>query len=146
MPCAAYLSELIAISNLSGYSAADTTTVNGSSVDMQNYDGVLFIALFGTPGTGNTLKAQSSSDDGSADAFADLAGTSVGVGASDEVVFLDIKHPPERYVRPLALRGASSTLVGIWGFRYGPRSLAIDNTTAGTIHGETHDAPAEGTA
>lgn len=142
----AYLSELVLIKNLSGYSAADTTTINGSSVDMQTdngYDSVLFWTLFGTAASDNTLKGQGSSDDSS---FSDLANTQVGVGSSDEIVWLDIHRPQHRYLRPVALRGTSTTLVGIWGLLYNAKKLPTDNTVAGTIHGEAHQSPAAGTA
>lgn len=141
-----YLSDNINITSVSGHSTAAASNVTGTGVDMADYTGVLFVAKFGTAASDNTLKAQSSTDDGSADAYADLEGTLVGVASSDEVVFLDITNPRERYVRPIGMRGTSSTLEGIWAFRYGKRSLPEDNTTAGTIHGEQHNSPAEGTA
>jgi hypothetical protein len=128
------------------YTAAGTSTLTSAAVDMAGYEGAVCFAKFGTAAADNTLKAQQSSDDGSADAYADLLGTSVGVGASDETVFLDIKKPRERYLKFLALRGTSTTLEYMIVFKYGARSLPVDNTTAGTIHGEQHVSPAEGTA
>jgi len=112
---------------------------------MAGYRGVLFFSSYGTAAANNLPHAECSSDDGSSDTFADLTGTEVGVSTSDEDVWLDIIQPPEQYVRTVWARGTSSTLGDIWALQYGARSLVVDNTTAGTIHGEAHVAPAEGT-
>jgi hypothetical protein len=44
------------------------------------------------------------------------------------------------------LRGTSTTID--WGIAipYAARKKPVDNTVAGTIHGELHASPAEGTA
>ena len=124
---------------------AGTTAVNGATVDMQNYEGVLFVCKFGTAAANNTIKGQQGQASDLSDA-ADLAGTSVAVGSSDEIVWLDLYRPRERYVRMVAVRGTSTTVE--WGvaIRYGPRKAPVDNNVAGTIAGELHVSPAEGTA
>ena len=139
------LSNAVKINLGGATTAAGTTTVTGSTIDMQGYEGVLFIAKFGTAATDNTLKAAQGAASDMSDA-ADLLSTSVGVGASDELVWLDIYRPRERYVRALALRGTSTTLDSLWAIQYGPTVEPVDNTVAGTIHGELHSSPAEGTA
>lgn len=123
-----------------------TSTVTSSAIDMSGYENVICIAKFGTAAADNLLKAQQSSDDAATDAYSDLEGTSLGVGASDEIVWLDIKRPAKRYIKFLALRGTSTTLDAGIVIRYGAREMPVDNTTAGTIHGEQHVSPAEGTA
>ena len=125
--------------------AAGTTTINGAEVDMQDYEGVLFVIKFGTPATDNQIKAQQDTVTGMAGA-ADLLGTLVTTGASDEIVWIDLYKPRERFVRMVALRGTSTTID--WGvaIQYGPRKGAVDNAVAGTIAGELHVSPAEGTA
>ena len=57
--------------------AAGTGDVTSDSVDMQGYEGVIFLTALGTiTSTGvPSMKAQQSSDDGSTDTFADLEGT-----------------------------------------------------------------------
>ena len=142
------LSSAVKIQQGAATTSAGTSNVNGANIDMQNYEGVLFIAKFGTAAADNTIKGQQSSESGggSPDAYSDLAGTSVGVGASDEIVWLDILKPRERYVRMVALRGTSTTLDWAVAIQYGPRKGPVDNTVAGTIHGEAHTSPAEGTA
>lgn len=125
--------------------SAGTSTINGSVIDTQGFNGVWIIIHFGTAAADNTLKAQQGAASNLSDA-ADLADTQVGVGASDEIVWLDIYRPRERYVRCVALRGTSTTIS--WGVAllYGAESLPVDNAVAGTIHGEFHQEPAEGTA
>ncbi len=125
--------------------AAGTTTINGAEVDMQNYEGVLFGIKFGTAAADNQIKAQQDVVTGMAGA-ADLLGTLVAVGASDEILWIDLYRPRERFVRMVALRGTSTTID--WGvaIQYGPKKGPVDNTVAGTIAGELHVSPIEGTA
>jgi hypothetical protein len=137
------LSNGVKITKVSDPSTAATTAVNSASVDMTGFEGVLFLTSFGTAAAGNLVNAAQSSDDSS---FADLEGTSVSSGTSDEDVWLDIYRPSERYVRLEAARGTSSTLGDIWALQYGPRSEPVDNAASGTIAGELHVSPDEGTA
>lgn len=139
------LSEDVKITKVADHTTAGTSAVTSSSVDMQDYEGVIFISSYGTAAAGNTAHAEQSSDDGSSDAFADLAGTEVGVSTSDEDVWVEVHRPTERYVRAAFLRGTSSTLESIYAIQYGAKIKPVDNTTAGTIHGESHNSPAEGT-
>lgn len=130
--------------------ADGTSAVNGDGVDMDQdggYAGVMFFTSFGTAAAGNLMNAAQSSDNASADDYTDLTGTSVTSGSSDEDVWLDVYKPSKRYVRPEVARGTSSTLGDIWALLYEPRDTRnVDNTTTGTIAGEGHVSPAEGTA
>lgn len=139
------LSSCCKLTKAKDHSAANTTDVVSDFIDTSGYDGVLFLTSFGTAAANNTLKAQQATDSGGSDA-ADLAGTSVASGSSDEDVWIDIYRPAERYVSVTAARGTSSTLESIWAILYGPRELPVDNTTTGTIIGELHQEPTEGTA
>lgn len=128
--------------------ANGTSTLTTDSVDMLDYTGCVFFSSYATAASGNNCKAQQSSDDGVADGFSDLLGTLVGVSTSDEDVWVEIHKPEKRYVRALFLRGTSSVMGDIWCLRYGKvrGETAADNTIAGTIHGEVHKTPLEGTA
>lgn len=134
------------IDTASAYATAATTSITGTGYDCSNYEGIIFYVKYGTAAADNTLKAQQSSDDGSADPYSDLEDSSVEVGASDEGVWLEIKRPVKKYVKAIGLRGTSTTADPIIAIRYGARSLPVDNTTAGTIHGKALISPAEGTA
>lgn len=137
------LSSNVKITKVSDHSTAATSAVDSSSVDMLGYEGVIFITSFGTANAANTINAAQSSNDSD---FTDLEGTSVSSGTSDEDVWIDVYRPSDRYVRCEAARGASSTLESIWAIQYGARKAPVDNTTTGTITGEVHASPDEGTA
>ncbi|MFO8012120.1 MAG: hypothetical protein R6X20_02325 [Phycisphaerae bacterium] len=118
------------------------TDVESDSVDMEGFEGVVFLAKIATANAANFLKAQQSSDDGSSDAFADLEGTKVVPGDDGDQAKLDIYRPRERYVRAVIDRGGASTATGdIYAVQYGARKAPIANDDA-----ETHVSPAEGTA
>ena len=122
--------------------SAGTSEIDGAGIDMLGYEEVLFIAKFGTAATGNQLQAQQSQDDSS---YADLEGTLTTVGSSDEIVFLNLVKPAERYVRIQVERGTSTTLDWAVAILGGAHKLPVDNTVSGTIAGEIHISPAEGT-
>ncbi len=138
------LSNAVKITKVADHTAAGTDAVTSTAVDMKGYGGVLFLTSFGTAAANNTLLAsQDTASDGS---FTDLEGTSVSSGTSDEDVWIDVYRPTKRYVRVEAARGTSSTLESIWALQYGGQRFPVDNTTSGTIVGEAHQTPAEGTA
>ncbi len=129
------------------HSGAATSDVDSDGVDTAGYTGVMFFTSFGTAAADNIINAQQSSDNGVGDSFGDLAGSAVGLtGASDEDQWVDIYRPQKRYVRCHVERATSTTVESIWALLYGPVVQPVDNVTSGTIVGETHYSPAEGTA
>lgn len=128
---------------VSAPAAAATTAVNSPSVDMAGYEGVLFMTRFGTAASNNTVNAAGSADDST---FTDYTGSSVVSGTSDEVVWIDVYRPIDRYVRLEAARGTSSTLESVTAILYGGRKQPISNVLSGTIIGEAHVSPTQGTA
>jgi hypothetical protein len=140
-----FLSELVKIVKVKDHSAAAQTGVTSDVVDTAGYAGCLFITSFSVAAADNTLKVQSGTNATVTDA-ADLEGSSVVSGASDEDVWIDVQAPPERYLRVVAARGTSSTLESIWAILYGPAVAPVSNVLTGTIVGEAHFAPVEGTA
>lgn len=124
---------------------AATDAVTSDTIDMSGYEGVMFLTRFGTANAGNLVKAQQDTDSAMGTA-ADLEGTSVSSGTSDEGIYLDIYKPQERYVRLYVTRGASSTLGEIWAIQYGNRVAPQTHAVSGTLTGETHISPDEGTA
>lgn len=145
------LNPNIKITRVSNAVAAGSTDSNGSSVDMQGFEGVLFVALFGTltASAVTGLKAQQSSDDGSSDAFADLAGTAQSIADSkdDDCLVLDVCRPRERYVRPVVTRATANAVIdGVLAIQYGPRAKPTTHDAASIAGSELHVSPAEGTA
>lgn len=139
------LSDGVKITEGIATTGAGTSTINGTVIDMEGYEGVLFIIKFGTAASDNQIKAQQDTAVGMGTA-ADLLGTLVAVGASDEIVALDLYKPREQFVRMLGLRGTSTTID--WGvaIRYGAHKTPVVNALAGTLAIEKHISPAEGTA
>lgn len=142
------LASEIKIVKVKDHSTAATSGVTSDGVDTLGFGGVLFLTSFGTAAADNTLKAQQSDDDGSTDAYSDLEGTSVVTGASpsNEDVWIEVVRPAKRYVNVVAARGTSSTLESIWAILFNPDQRPTLNVVSGTIIGESHVTPAEGTA
>lgn len=129
---------------VSGLSTAATTAVNGTAVDMAGYSSVMFFGRYGTAAADNLLHVEGSTA-ASTGPFEDLTGTSVGAGASDETQAIEIVRTKYRYLRPVADRGTSTTVIGMWALQHGARSYPVDNTVAGTIHSEISVSPTTGT-
>jgi len=139
-------SENVKILKIQDHTTAATSAVTSDTIDTQGYGGVFILSSFGTAASGNTVKAQYSDDDAVTDAYSDVVGTSTTSGTSDEDVWIEIKRPAKRYVKAVFARGTSSTLESVWAILYNPTNVPVDNTTSGTIAGEAHVQPAEGTA
>jgi len=138
------LSSNVKITKVADHAIADTSPINSTYVDMSGYEGVLFVTSFGTAADNNTINAAQCATTGGN--YEDLEDTSVTSGTSDADVWLDVYRPSERYVRCEVARGTSSTCESIWAIQYGARKAPVDNTTSGTITGELHASPDEGTA
>jgi hypothetical protein len=131
--------------------AAGTTDQNSTGVNMAGWESVEFVAAFGalTATQVTSLKLQQSSDDGSADAYSDLAGTSSGAladGDGNKLIRLEIVNPEKRYVRAVVDRGTANAVIdGVIAILRRPRSLPITQDASVSKY-ESHVRPAEGTA
>lgn len=131
--------------------AAGTTDQTSSAIDMAGFEGVKIYTLFGaiTGSAVTSVKIQQSSDDGSADAYADLEATSVTVADDDDnqVVLHDIYRPRERYLKVIVDRGTQNAVIdGIVAVLYGADKMPTTDDSATVVARETHSSPAEGTA
>jgi len=124
-------------------SAAGTDYTAAASVDMQGFEGCIFLLSMGTAAADNGIKVRQSADDSS---YADLAGTSVLSDATETNIVVDVYKPTDRYLKPTAIRGTSTTIESIWAIQYGARKGPIDNDSTAAQAAETHISPAEGTA
>jgi cytochrome c oxidase assembly protein Cox11 len=130
---------------------AGTSAQTSSAIDTAGFEGVKIYSAFGTITSGavTTVKVQQSSDDGSADAYADLLGTSVTVADDDnnQVVVHDIYRPRERYLKVVIGRGTQNAVIdGVVAVLYGPKESPTTDDTTTVVARETHVSPAEGTA
>lgn len=125
--------------------ASATTAVTSSIVDTAGYAGVVFFTSLSTANATNTIKIQQSATNATDD-MADLAGTSVSSGTTDEDLVVVIHQPEKRYLQAVVSRGAATTVENIWACLYGGDDGASVNSVAGTQKAELHITPAEGTA
>lgn len=125
---------------------ADNETINGTILDMLGYQGVVFFLTAGKGEVANvTLKAQQDTAAAMGTA-ADLEGTSVTIAtavATDSFGFLEVKLPQERYVRCVvgAPNITTPAHISVVAVRYGK-----DRRPETNADGESHNAPAEGSA
>lgn len=129
---------------------AGTSNVNSDIVDTAGFDGVRFIVGFGaiTSGAATSIKVQQGAAAAMGDA-ADLAGTSVTVGDTDDnkIAISEIIRPLERYLRVSTLRATQNSVIDfalVELFRAASEPVTQDTVTL--IAPETWASPAEGTA
>jgi hypothetical protein len=128
--------------------AAGQTDINGSTLDMQGYEGVLMVVRMGaiTAGAVTSIKAQQGSASDLSDAV-DLAGTAQTIADNDDdkTFYIDLYRPQKRYVRLVVDRGTQDAVVASAHYiQYGARVLPTGHGT--DVSGELHISPSEGTA
>ncbi len=128
--------------------AAGTTDIEGVTLDMQGFEGVLMMATFGaiTGSAVTSIKAQQGAASDLSDA-ADLAGTgqTIADDDDDQTFYIDLVNPQERYVRLYVDRGTQNAVVASATYiQYRARKAPV--THGSGVSGELHVAPSEGTA
>lgn len=129
---------------------AATSTITSDAVDMAadgGWDEVTFVVDFETAAANNSLKAQQSSDNAVADAYADIAGSAVPVDTGGTVQRLNILRPRERYLKAVATRGTSTVLGTMYAIlSRGRKPYALGSASVDNYNVERLVNPAEGTA
>jgi hypothetical protein len=115
--------------------AAGTTTINSSILDMSGYDGVVFIALFGTltatqvtslkVQSGNAANLSDAADvtqpqlvNGSVVNSTTVAGP-LGDSQSNFCLISEVLRPQARYVRAVVVRGTANAVIdGVIAIQY----------------------------
>lgn len=128
--------------------AAGTTDINGATLDMSGFDGVLMVVTMGaiTGSAVTSIKAQQGAASDLSDA-ADLAGTGQTIADTDDedIFYIDLYRPLERYVRVVVDRGTANAVVASAVY-YQYKAAKTPVTHGSTINGELHVSPSEGTA
>ena len=128
--------------------AAGTSNLNGSEVDMQDFDSVVAIVSFGpiVSGAATSLNWQQDTATGMGSA-ADLADTGITVAdTNDNTIFVMSLHKPlERFVRIQCDRATQNSTVSAVYYRYNAKSLGTTQSSDVTTT-EHHVTPIEGTA
>jgi hypothetical protein len=98
-------------------------------VDMNGYEGVMFVLQVGTSGsTAVTMHVESGSSSGMGD-MVDMEGTSiVSTSTGRSAVASDFYKPPYRYVRPVVVATTESAY-SVLAIKYGARVLPTTQTT-----------------
>jgi hypothetical protein len=108
------LSKNVKVSHVLNAVAAGTSNQTSSEIDMQGWDGVMFIADIGAlTGTQVTaLEAQGSNISGSETAFTTDAVTPPMADAdSNKLLILDIFRPVTRYLKAVVERGTANAVI-----------------------------------
>lgn len=141
------LSKEVKITTALDY-ASGTADREGAILDMQGFEGVLMIVKTAAIATGATYKIKAQQDtDAAGGTMADLEGTSQTIADDDdnEVYYIDLYKPAERYVRLYVDKDTSNACAESAVYlQYGPRKLPTTHATG--VTGELHASPAEGTA
>lgn len=130
--------------------SAGTTDLTSEGVDMAGFEAVLLRVAFGaiTSSAVTSIKAAQSSDDGSTDAYSDIAGSAVTVADTDDnkVFEIDLYRPGKRYVEIIIDRGTANAVVDYMeAILYRP--IHAPPTQTSLIGGtDVLNTPAEGTA
>lgn len=127
---------------------AGATDINGSTLDMAGFDGVLMLCRMGTitAGAVTGIRAQQDTDSGMGTA-ADLAGSAQTIADTDDdkTFYIDLYRPAERYVRLVVDRATQNAVVASAEYiQYKGQKGAITHGTG--VSGEALISPAEGTA
>ncbi len=109
-------------------------------VDMQGYEGVVFVGNINTVTGAATVKLtpeQSTATGGSYSAISTAANIISTAGSADKFLMTDVYRPRERFVKCLLTRaGANSVYGGTMAYQYGPGAktpVTHSTTTADTV-------------
>ena len=144
------LSKAVKVARVLNGVAAGTTEQTGSVIDMQGFEGVQFVALFGalTATQVTSLKVQQGSLADGSD-MADLEGslhTALADVDGNKCLVTDLFRPQKRYVRCVVRRGTANAVIdGALALLYSPRiePVTTDTTVKST---KLLVSPNEGTA
>lgn len=107
--------------------ASATSDFVGDVIDMSGFEGVIFTAKIGTADAGNGIKIQTGSESDGSD-MADLVGAEVFSDGTSTTLIIDAsKTYQQRFLRPVVVRGAATTVSSVHVIQYCPRTKPIDN-------------------
>lgn len=138
----------VKVSTALDYSSA-STVLAGEAIDMSGYQGCLIIVKMATIDATAVTSIKAQTD--TAAAFAspqDITGSSLSIAADDDnqIFILDVKNPPERYLRVYLTRGTAAAACSAIYVQYGPGAMPQTNDVTDEVTTETHIWAAVGTA
>jgi len=133
--------------------SAAQTTGTSDALDMQNWDGVVFIGILGAGTATGTLSLKVQQCTTSGGTYADLTGTSSGNSTAttdnNKMIIIDIFRPLKRYLKVITTRGTANTILeALIAIQYRGRKVPVTQatTTGQAFSHEVFISPAEGTA
>jgi hypothetical protein len=132
------ISRELKITCLKGHTTAGTATLTSSEVDMEGYEGVIFLTVYSVANANNFVTMHGGAATGVLAATVALKAT----GASDEKVVLDVFRPIHRFNALVCSVGTSSTVESIWAIQYGARTKDVTSALTGTLAHATFISPA----
>jgi len=138
----------VKISTALDYSSADTVLA-GDAIDMSGYQGCLIIVKMAaiTSGAATSIKAQTDTTSAFSSAQ-DIEDSSMTIADDDDdqIFILDVKNPPERYLRVYLSRATQTAAASGIYVRYGPDTMPQTNDVDDEVTTETHIWADNGTA
>ena len=115
--------------------ASGTSDPASNYVDMSGYEGVCFVGLVGTAGTGATATLTVQDCTASTGTFANMSTGSAQVattgGLDDKFLMVDVYRPRARYVKTKLTRGTSNVEYGgTIALQYGARKEVVTQSTS----------------
>ena len=129
--------------------AGSSNNTPSAGVDTQGYRGCCFVVSWGTIVSAGVQSIEAHQATTLAGSYAALLGTKVTVADDDDdkVTYLDIYEPRERFLKCIQNRATqNSTIDGCLAILYDPTDAPPTHDATTVSGGETHVAPAEGTA
>lgn len=112
--------------------AAGTSVITGSAVDMQGFDGVVFVALFGTLTSGQvtTLGAGDSATTSGFVAITGAVTAALADADGTKMLVLDIFRPQKRYITAIVNRATQNAVIdGVLACQYAAKKQPTTQDT-----------------
>lgn len=143
------LSKDVKITKVKAASAAGQTAINSDAVDMEGFEGVVFLVTANAITATGVQSINAAQGDSSGGAFDDLEGSGITVADDDDgqAFFIDVFRPQDQFVRLEIARATADSVWGeIYAIQYGARKHPIDNNVTDEMTGLSLISPDEGTA
>lgn len=129
--------EELKVLKVEAAAAAGTSELNSDVVDLQDYEGVLFLVTAGaiTSGGAQSIKVEEGDESNLSDAAA-VTGLAITIDDDDDgqSFMLDYKKTTKRYCRATILRATENSAFGeIYAICYGPRVKPVVNAVTNTM-------------
>ena len=125
------LLENVLITRVISTQGDGTGTDDGTILDMQGYEGVMFVAHFADVDDTSVLTLQAQQDELNAGGgMATLTGnatfTAGAANADDDCLVLDVYRPEKRYIRvQLVVATANAIVASVIAYQYGARKTPV---------------------